>query len=45
MHVANVIRSLTENGVPIRDLSVAVGKGRLQLGDDTGSYGIHMWDR
>lgn len=44
MHVANAIRSLTEKGVPIRGLSVAVGKGRLQLGDDTGSYGVHMWD-
>lgn len=44
MHVANTIRSLMERGVSIRDLQVAVGKGRLQLGDETGSYGIHMWD-
>jgi hypothetical protein len=44
VHVAEVIQRLVNNGVPIRDLSVAVGKGRLQLGDDTGSYGVHMWD-
>jgi hypothetical protein len=45
VHVAEVIQTLTQNGVPIRDLFVAVGDGRLQLGDETGSYGIHMWDR
>ena len=44
MHLAKVIDTLNRNGVPIRDLQVAVGKGRLQLGDERGSYGVHMWD-
>lgn len=44
MRVADVISTLTRNGVPIRDLHVQVNKGSLQLGDDTGSYGVHMWD-
>lgn len=45
LYVSNVIRTLTENGVPIRDLFVAVRDGELQLGDETGSYGVHRWDR
>lgn len=46
MHVAEVIRKLTSppNAVPIDLLSVAVRKGALQLGDENGSYGVHMWD-
>lgn len=44
MNVARTIESLTSRGVSVRDLQVAVGRGRLQLGDESGSYGVHMWD-
>lgn len=44
LHVADVIRMLTNGGVPIRDLYVEVQNGILELRDDTGSYGVHMWD-
>lgn len=43
MHVADVIRALTQSNAATKDLFVAVREGELQLGDETGSYGIHCY--
>jgi hypothetical protein len=45
MHVAGIIRTLTENGVLMESLSISVRAGELELGDATGSYGNRTWDR
>lgn len=42
--IARMLEGLVKRGVNVDDLEVQVNKGSLQLGDETGSYGTHMWD-
>jgi hypothetical protein len=43
MHVAEVIRRLTEGGVPMSDMFIGVTSRQLELLDETGSYGIRLF--
>lgn len=43
MYVAEVVKRLKENGVPMDDLFVEVRPGEAELRDPTGSYGVRRF--
>ena len=43
MYVADVIRALTNGGVPLQDLFITAREGEIELRDETGSYGVRRF--
>lgn len=44
LRVGKWLQDLVNRGVSLAGLEVRVQKGSLQLGNETGSYGLHQWD-